>query len=553
MRRSCTRLIPVLMMAAFSAASGQTHSHAPASPAAKGAGLLPGMGAYHRPIATKSPEAQRLFDQGLTLMFGFNHDAAIVSFEKAAKLDPSAAMPLWGIAYSLGPNINMPVDPTGEKRAFDAVQKALALAAKAPESERAYIEALAKRYSDDPKADLQALARDYADAMGKVSERFPDDLDAATLYAEAMMDLRPWKLYTASGEPVEGTEKIVAVLESVLKRNPMHPGANHYYIHAVEASTHPERALPSAQRLEKLVPGAGHLVHMPAHIYERTGDYDLAAKSNADAVAADEAYFKRTGAKGMYSLGYYSHNLHFKAYADAMVGRYTPARAAADKVLAHVMPDLKEVPMLETFVATPTFIDLFFSRWDVILKTPSPPQGAPTARGLWHYARGVALAAMARTDEAEKERQVVIAIRRELPEETMFGCTQLSPARGVLEVAANALEARISSALGNRSAAQRAWEDAVRAEDALAYDEPPTWFTSTRVSLGGELLRDSRFSEAEKVFRDELERNPRNPRALFGLAESLKAQGKMDDAGWIDRQLKTEWKSPDAPLHVKDL
>jgi tetratricopeptide (TPR) repeat protein len=217
------------------------------------------------------------------------------------------------------------------------------------------------------------------------------------------------------------------------------------------------------------------------------------------------------------------------------------------------MPDLKEMPMLETFVATPTFIDLFFSRWDVILKTPSPPQGAPTARGLWHYARGVALAAMARTDEAEKERQVVIAIRRELPEETMFGCTQLSPARGVLEVAANALEARISSALGNRSAAQRAWEDAVRAEDALAYDEPPTWFTSTRVSLGGELLRDSRFSEAEKVFRDELERNPRNPRALFGLAESLKAQGKMDDAGWIDRQLKTEWKSPEAPLRVKDL
>jgi tetratricopeptide (TPR) repeat protein len=553
MRRSCSRLIPVLMMAAFSAASGQTHSHNPAAPATKGAGLLPGMGSYHRPIATKSPEAQRFFDQGLTLMFGFNHDEAIRSFEKAAKLDASAAMPLWGIAYSLGPNINMPVDPAGEKRAFDAVQKALVLAAKAPENERAYIEALAKRYSDNPKADLQALARDYADAMGQVSERYPDDLDAATLYAEAMMDLRPWKLYTTSGEPVEGTEKIVSVLESVLKRNPMHPGANHYYIHAVEASTHPERALPSAQRLEKLVPGAGHLVHMPSHIYERTGDYDRAAKSNAEAAAADEAYIRRTGAKGMYPLAYYSHNLHFKAYADAVVGRYTAARAAADKVVANVMPGLKEMPMLETFIVVPTFVDLFFAKWDVILKTPEPPAVAPTARGLWHYARGVALAANSRVEQAEKEREAVKRIREEIPEEMMFGGTQLSPARRVLDLASSALEARIASARGEPSVAQRAWEDAIRVEDSLAYDEPPTWFTSTRVSMGAELLRDSRFSEAEKVFRDELDRNPRNPRALFGLSESLKAQGKLVDAGWIDRQLKVEWKNPEAPLRVKDL
>jgi tetratricopeptide (TPR) repeat protein len=262
---------------------------------------------------------------------------------------------------------------------------------------------------------------------------------------------------------------------------------------------------------------------------------------------------RRTGATGIYPLAYSSHNLHFKAYADAMVGRYAAARAAADKVVAHVLPHVKEMPMVETFLATPTFVDLFFSKWDAILKTPEPPAEAPTARGLWHYARGVALAVSSRVAEAEKERQAVIEIRAQIPEATMFGCTQLSSARRVLDVASNSLEARIASARGDRSASRKAWERAVETEDSLAYDEPPTWFTSTRISLGGELHRDRRFAEAEKVFREELERNPRNPRALFGLSESLKAQGKLVDAGFIDRQLKVEWKSPGAPLRVKDL
>src|SRR6267154_5563679 len=290
------------------------------APVEKPVTIMSGLGSWHHPVSTNKPEAQRFFDQGLSLVFAFNHDEAVRSFKRAAEIDPEMAMAWWGVALALGPNINQAVDLAHEEAAYDAAQKASALAKNKPEGERAYIEALAKRYSLDPKSDLKKLAVTYKNAMGELSRKYPDDLDAATLYAESMMDLRPWQLWNADGKPAEGTEEIVAVLESVLKRNPNHPGAIHYYIHTVEASPNPDRALAYASRLAQLMPMAGHLVHMPAHIYERTGDYEAAARSNEDAAAADRAYLTNAGGPGIYGLMYYSHNLHFLAIAYTMEG-----------------------------------------------------------------------------------------------------------------------------------------------------------------------------------------------------------------------------------------
>ncbi len=316
----------------------------------KPATLMSGLGSVHHPVSTTSPEAQKFFDQGLALVYAFNHEEAVRSFKRAAELDPRMAMAYWGTALALGPNINMDVDPQREKAAYDAVQKAISLVATTDTNERAYIEALAKRYSIDPKADLKKLAADYKSAMGELVKNYPDDLDAATLYAESAMDLRPWQLWTREGKPAPGTEEIIAVLESVLRRDPNHPGAIHYYIHAVEASPNPERALAYAPKLGKLMPAAGHLVHMPAHIYARTGDYENAARSNEDAAAADRAYIAASGTQGVYPLMYYSHNLHFLAIACSIEGRFADAMKAAKQLEANVGPHLKEMPMLEGFM-----------------------------------------------------------------------------------------------------------------------------------------------------------------------------------------------------------
>ncbi len=303
------------------------------------AALVHGMGRPHHSISTKSPDAQRFFDQGLTLVFGFNHEEAARSFRRAAELDPQAAMPYWGVALAFGPCINLDVDPAHEKAAYEAVQKAISLSPRATESERAYIQALATRYSADPGVSLRKLDADYAHAMRELSRRYPDDLDPATLYAESLMDLHPWKLWNLDGRPAEGTEEIVAVLESVLRRDPNHIGANHYYIHAVEASPHPEWALASARRLETLAPGAGHLVHMPAHTYFRVGDYTASARSNAIAAETDRIYLRDSGTPGsMYDIIYYAHNLQYLAAADCMAGRFADARQAAEEVVAHIGP-----------------------------------------------------------------------------------------------------------------------------------------------------------------------------------------------------------------------
>jgi tetratricopeptide (TPR) repeat protein len=550
MRRACSLLTLILIATGYAVRAAESpHQHAaPAQSLPKDARIFPGMGSYHHPISTKSPQAQRFFDQGLILVFGFNHQEAIRSFESAASLDPLAAMPLWGIAYALGPNINMPVSPENERKAYETIQKALALAEKSPENERNYVQALAKRYSGEAAPDLDQLALSYSRAMKELSRRYPDDLDAATLYAESLMDLRPWKLYDLEGNPAEGTAEIVAVLESVLQRDPSHPGANHYYIHAVEASRDPERALPSAQRLQTLVPGAGHLVHMPAHIYARTGDYSQAADSNAKAAEVDRQYLKATGTMGsLYSLMYYGHNLHFLAYAATQDGRQAEAVQAAADLVALATPSLKEMPMIEFALATPLFVSLQFQDWSAIAKSPEPSAETPTTRAMWRFFRGMALASQGKPEPAEAERRAFQELSAKAPQDLPYSGTGFSTSGEILTVAGFALDARVASAQGNHKAAIESWEKAVKAQDQLAYDEPPAWFYSLRESLGAEYFRAGQMADAEKIFREDLEKHPRSPRSLIGLMECLKAQGKKVDAEWVARQFKKAWKGTTPP------
>src|SRR5438552_18643422 len=367
--------------------------------------LMPGLGEVHHPVSTKNREAQRFFDQGLKLVYGFNHDEARRSFQRAVELDPKLAMAHWGVALTLRPNYNLPGDPERARAGYDAVQRGVALQENASDPERAYINALTVRYSNDPNADLHALDRAYKDAMGKLAARYPDDLDAATLYAESAMNLNPWRLWSADGKPAEGTEEIVATLESVLKRDPNHLGANHYYIHAVEASLHPERALPSAARLEKLAPAEGHLAHMPAHIYARVGDHFASAHCNEAAIAADKKFLAETHDEGVYKLMYYSHNMHFLAFASCMNGNLAEAKDAAAKLVTNVAPGVKAMPDLEGLLPTPMIVLAAFERWTDLIKTPAPDSSFVVTTAVWHSLRGVAFANSGKTAEAEQEQK----------------------------------------------------------------------------------------------------------------------------------------------------
>jgi len=515
----------------------------------KPAELVSGMGTHHHAVSTTKPEAQKFFDQGFAFVYAFNHDEAIRSFKRAAEIDPDLAMAYWGIALALGPNINLDVDADREKAAYEAVQKARSLAAKAPEKERAYIEALRKRYSIEPKADLKQLAVDYKNAMGELVKRYPDDLDAATLYAESAMDLRPWKFWTPDGKPAEGTEEIVATLESVLRRDPNHAGAIHYYIHAVEASSHPERALVYAPKLPMLMPAAGHLVHMPAHIYERVGDYDAAARSNADAAAADEAYFKTTDTNGVYPM-YYAHNLDFLAVAYSMQGNYRAAIDASDKLVAFAQPMVQQMPMLEPILSKSLQMMVRFNKWDEIMKQPKPDASLPSTLAFWHFARALAFVGRGDVGNAESEQKAFLEIAKSVPADSM---SSLNPTSKILQIAADVLGAQIAAAKHDKKPALERFRKGVEDEDALAYDEPPQWFQPVRESLGGFLLRSHDYAEAEKVFRADLEKNKHNGRSLFGLLESLKAQKKNDAAAAVQREFQQAWKDADTKLTAQSL
>jgi len=513
--------------------------------------LVPGLGSLHHPVATSRPEAQKFFDQGLTFAYAFNHPEAVRSFERAAQLDPQMTMAYWGMALALGSNINSEIDPERETAAYGAVQKARALAATGPEHERRYVEALARRYSLQPRVDRKTLNLEYKNAMGELVRRYPDDLDAATLFAEAAMVLRPWRLWTADGRPEDGTLDIVATLESVLRRDPNHIGAIHYYIHAVEASPHPERALVHAQKLPGLVPAAGHLVHMPAHIYERIGDYMSAARSNREAARADEALVRARGAEGPSALMYYGHNLHFLAVAESMAGRFSESLAAARKLEAHVAPHLKATPAVEVFLPTSTLILVRFRKWSAVLTLPKPEATLATPITYWHFARGMAYASTGDPARAEQEHQDFLNSEKAITEEMAGAGGVMSD--GARRVADHVLRARIASAKGDSKTEIDALGKGVAIEDALGYDEPPAWYLPTRESLGAALLRSGHAVEAERVFRADLERNRRNGRSLFGLSGALASQNRAYDAVFVRREFETAWQHADTPLRLEDL
>ena len=533
--------------------SNTTSARPSTAPAATTAGILPGVGAHHHPIATTSPDAQKFFDQGMALVFGFNHEEATRSFQRAAELDPRAPMPHWGIAWSLGPNYNLDIDDPRAKRAFEAIDTATRLGVNGSPVERDYVAAMATRYSQDPKADRPALARRYSQAMADLVRRYPEDLDAATLYAESLMNLRPWKLWTLDGKPAEDTPQILATLESVLKRAPNHMGANHYYIHAVEASTAPERALPSAARLETLAPAAGHLVHMPAHIYARTGDHAAAAKANLAGANADRVYLKDMPPDNFYGMAYYSHNLHFLTDSDMMQGRLAEAQQAASELAQRILPHADMMPMVESMAVSPLNVLMRFGRHEDILKQAAPPDNRPVMVAWWHFARGVSQARMQHVEEAEMERAQLRTAAARVPETALFGGSGLESARAVVTIAGVVLDARIAEARRQNDAAIAAWTNAVAAADRLAYDEPPVWFYPIRESLGAALLRAGRSAEAERVFREDLVRHPRNARSLLGLHEALVQQKKDADAAWIDTQFREAWKNADSKVSVDDL
>ncbi|HEX9278685.1 MAG TPA: hypothetical protein VGA51_20115 [Casimicrobiaceae bacterium] len=546
MRKIACMYFAYLALLALFSAQVWAHDAAPGAAPTSAVALDPGLGSLHHRVSTRNRQAQAYFDQGLKLVFAFNHEAAIQSFAHAAELDPNLAMAHWGIALSLGPNINHPMDAKAHRAAYEALQKAIALELKASPAERAYIDALSTRYSANAEADVEPLQVAYKNAMKDLVRRYPQDADAAVLYAESLMDLHPWKFWAADGTPTEGTEEIVAVLERVLARSPQHIGANHYYIHAVEASPHPEKALPSAKRLQTLAPSAGHLVHMPAHTYMRTGKYLEAARANVAAVRADERQ-TRSGTDTFYMIGYYGHNLHFLAIANAFAGNSREAIAAANKLYAFEAPRVREVPPVDGFLFTPALLLVEFGRWDDVLALPEPAFEAALTGALWHFARTLAFAGKGQAEDAQAERSKFLEAADAVPKTTEYGNND---AAGVLAVARPYLDGRLSLMAGNNADAIAHFRLAVAAEDALAYDEPPGWYLPSRNALGVALLRDCDYPAAEQVFRDELKLHPESGRALFGLRAALLAQKRDREAAAVGKRFERAWRAADVKLEA---
>jgi len=549
--------LPGLMISAFfillagfllvPATHGQHENMGEMKPAAVTLEL--GLGQIHHKVTTKSPLAQKYFDQGLAYIYAFNHEEAVKAFKHAAQIDPDLAMAYWGAALALGSNYNLEADSAALKEAYANLAKAQAAASKASKKEQDYIQALSRRYAADPdNVNRQELARAYKTAMGELSRKYPDDLDAATLYAESMMNLRPWQLWSSDGKPAEDTLEIVAVLESVLKRDPNHSGANHYYIHAVEASPNPERALASAKRIGLIAPNAGHLVHMPSHIYIRTGDYSNAAKVNADAIVVDRNYVKKNGAAGVYPMLYYNHNMHFLASANTMNGNYRLAIKWGRELEGNVKPMLDTMPMLQMFSFYPLVTMVRFEKWDAILAEPQPARERVVMSAWSHFARGMAFARTANADDAAKELTAFRDVVKTIPEGTPYGN---NTAQKVLKIADALLTGTIARSAGDKAGSIKAYEEAVQAEDAITYDEPPDWDLPTREWLGRALLADGQFSQAESVYRAELAKHPKNGRAIFGLMESLRRQKK--DTRGVRLDFQKAWAKADTLLLPSDL
>ena len=508
-----------------------------------------GTGPHHRAVATTSPEAQAFFDQGLAFLYAFNHDEAIRSFRRAAELDPECAMAHWGIAYANGPHINNPVvPPEREAEAFAAAREAKRIATGMDDgADRALIDAVAVRYASPQADDRAPLDQAYAEAMGDVYARFPDDGDVGALYAESLMDLHPWDLWSHAGEPKPWTPEIVVLLEDVIQKHPDHPLALHLYIHTVEASNDPGRADQAADRLRDLMPGLGHMVHMPSHIDVRRGRWEEAIVANTKAVEADRAYRDAAPVPPDFYRLYMSHNHHMKAYAAMMVGR----RGMAMESIRDLVADIPEPWLQENavwadgFVAMPYEVMMRFGLWEEILAEPLPAEYIPFTRSMHFAARAVALAALGRPDEARVEQAAFRTQRLEVPEDGFFGNNR---SHDLLDVAEKLVEGEILYREGDKDAGIEALYEAATREDALRYDEPPNWIQPIRHALGATLMQEGRFEDAEKVYREDLARLPDNGWSLYGLARSLKLQGEEAEADVVEAQFSSVWAHADTKL-----
>lgn len=512
--------------------------------------LLEGLGDRTRKVSTADAMAQAYFDQGLNLTYGFNHAEAERSFREAARRDPNLAMAWWGISLVLGPNINAGMPEDAVPKAHEAIQKAIALKEHASPVERALIDALAKRYAPEPVEDRSALNQAYADAMREVVKQFPDDQDAATLLAEALMDLHPWDYWNADGSPQPWTNEIVSTLEGVLASEPKHPGANHYYIHAVEASPEPNKATVAADRLCDLVPGAGHLVHMPSHIYIRTGRYADARVANEKAIEADDQYVTQCHAQGIYPLAYMSHNHHFLSAAATLEGRSEQALESARlmaKKQDHAMMRTEGMGALQHYAMWPLYTLVRFGRWSEILKEPKPDDDLKYPLGVWHYARGMAYTRLGDFGAAQGELDALAKLAAD-PDLEKLRIWDANSAASVLGVATKALGGELAAAQGNLEQAIVILKEGMALEEALRYDEPETWHAPVSGNLGAILLQAGKPAEAEAIYRANLARYPENGFALYGLAKSLDAQGRPTAARVVWRRFHEAWRGADVPL-----
>jgi len=547
------KLVAYALLALSLTACSKTDSTAErdALAARAGAPLFEGMGSHEHPVTTASPEAQLYFNQGLVIDFAFNHAESARSFRAAQTLDPGCAMCFWGEALALGPNINVTsngkaiMSDDERKKAFAAIQKAVALKHKVSQAERDYIDALATRYNGDPSTPREPLDEAYVNAMRKLYQKYPDDDDAASLFAESMMNTMPWDYWLDPDNPKPLTVEVIDALETVLERSPGHPLAIHLYIHAVEASSSPGRAEGPADKLTDLVPGAGHLVHMPSHIYWRVGRYADASAANVRAAAVDEEYIAACNAQGFYPAAYYPHNIHFLWAASSMEGRSAVAIEAARKVAANVRLEMiDEFPGVEFFNTIPLLALTQFGRWEEVLAEPQPPENLEYSNAIWHYVRATAFARKGDLEAARAEHGKFSALRDAT--DVTFLDSIYYPATMLLTIADALILGEISVAEDDYEEAIWHFRTAVETQDQLPYTEPPFWYYPTRHTLGKALLDSGDAAGAEEVYRADLRQYPRNGWSLFGLIQALNAQGK--DAAEIQQRFDNIWAQADVSL-----
>jgi tetratricopeptide (TPR) repeat protein len=517
-----------------------------------GATLLEGLGDYSMPVTVASAEVQRWYDQGLAMTYGFNHDAAERSFLKAAELDPDCAMCWWGAGLVLGPHVNAAMDPANNPKAWDRLKRAQKAADDANEKEQAFIKALSARYAENPPEDRRPLDEAYAAAMAELAAKYPDDLDVVTLHAESMMDLQPWDYWDAAGQAKGHTAEVVSQLESVMQRNPNHAGALHLYVHAVEASPDPSKGVAAADTLRELLPGSGHLVHMPAHIYARVGRYHDAVIANQKAIAADDTYLAICQpAPGVYPLGYVPHNHHFMWFAATMEGAskiaLDAARTTSDKTSDAKLMRSPGLEFTQNFAVSPLLADVRFERWEEVVKAPKPADDLPYMQAIWNYAQGMAAVRQGRIEDAKRHHEALVpaTTNPEIEKLLQFGRYSLI---GGVRIAERFVAAELARAAKDYDAAIAALNAAVTIEDTLPYDEPPAWHWPSRQALGAVLLEAGKPAESEKAFRDELQRNPENGWSLYGLSQALKAQKKNGEAKEVADRYSKAWANADFDL-----